>query len=70
MRLQGSKRRRSLFLCAIRRRRHGPPSVFSHDSIQRVTLDGKLWTQIQPRLEAIELPQQQGPYRLESGTAE
>jgi hypothetical protein len=33
--------------------------------IQGVNLDGKPWTNIDPRLEAIEIPQRQGPVELE-----
>ncbi|MCU1293980.1 MAG: hypothetical protein JWP08_2830 [Bryobacterales bacterium] len=33
--------------------------------IQSVTLDGKPWTNLDPKLEAIELPQREGPMTLE-----
>lgn len=36
-----------------------------HGSIKSVTLNGKSWTRVDARLEAIELPQQQGPLKLE-----
>lgn len=34
-------------------------------SIKSVRLNGESWTRIDGRLEAIELPQQQGPLKLE-----